>query len=58
MRALPANGIYHAFEVIEPFQVQTSTVAPAFGQTGLGIQYKTPISVQYLIDFGYLKPIK
>ncbi len=58
MRALPANGTYRAFEVLKPFQVETSTTAPAFGQMGLGTQYRTPISVKYLLDFGYLKGIK
>lgn len=58
MRALspstsPAD--YFKFEVIKPFPMRTSTIAPAFGQMGLGIQYQTPIGINYLKEFGYIK---
>ena len=58
MRSLPTDGVYRAFEVLKPFQVETSVTAPAFGQIGLGTQYRTPISIQYLLEFKYLKLIK
>jgi hypothetical protein len=58
MRALPANGVYRAFEVVKPFPIQTSTTAPAFGRMGGGLQYRTPISIKDLLEFNYLKHIK
>ncbi len=41
MRALPPGntGAYNAFKVVKPFAVQSSTIAPAFGQIGLGKQF-------------------
>ena len=34
MRALPSGntGAYNAFKVVKPFEVQSSTIAPAFGK--------------------------
>jgi RHS repeat-associated protein len=58
MRALsPATNPadYFRFEVLKPFPYEKSTIAPAFGQIGLGVQYKMPISINYLQDFGYIK---
>ncbi|WP_373810616.1 glycohydrolase toxin TNT-related protein, partial [Porphyromonas macacae] len=60
MRALPPNNtrVYHIYEVIKPFEVEASTIAPAFGQIGLGTQYKTPLPIRNLVKRGILKPIK
>ncbi|WP_143736336.1 TNT domain-containing protein [Moheibacter sediminis] len=60
MRALPP-GTYGAptkYEIIKPFQVQSSTIAPWFGKPGLGKQYYSPIfNAQELIQGGFIKPI-
>ena len=59
MRTLPPNntGKYHIYEVIKPFEVERSTIAPAFGQIGLGTQYKTPVQIKVLVNRGILKEI-
>jgi hypothetical protein len=59
MRALPPGATarpYNVYEVVTPFEVQAGTVAPAFGQLGLGLQYELPDSVANLIEGGFLKP--
>ena len=61
MRALspttnPAD--YFQFQVLKPFPIQTSNVAPAFGKIGLGVQYKTPIGINSLEELGYIKILK
>ncbi len=51
-RALPYNtklSEHHTFEVAKPFEVQTSTIRPAFGQIGLGKQYLSPVSAEILL---------
>lgn len=60
MRALDytPSGKASVYEVLKPFPVEQSTIAPAFGKIGLGIQYKSPISVSDLIRLKYIKPIK
>ncbi len=60
MRALPPGntGNYTTFEVLKPFTVQTSRIAPAFGQIGTGIQYYSPfLNANELIMGGFIKPI-
>lgn len=60
MRALPPSAdtsLYHVFEVIKPFEVETSVIAPAFGQIGLGIQYRSVVSVEVLLKRGIIKMI-
>ncbi|WP_395057915.1 TNT domain-containing protein [Flavobacterium sp.] len=56
LRALPPgnNGNYNVYEVLKPFPVQSSIIAPAFNQVGTGTQYLAPISAKYLKDFGYI----
>lgn len=49
---------YNAFEVVKPFNVQSSTVAPFYNQLGLGIQYKSVLSLKMLLNDGYIRPIK
>jgi RHS repeat-associated protein len=58
MRALPPGATtrpYHIYEVANPLEVRAGTVAPWFGQLGLGTQYELPDSVGNLIENGYLK---
>lgn len=59
MRALPsASGTYNAFEVVKPFSVQASTIAPAFDHLGLGTQYLSPVSMNVLLRRGFIVPIR
>lgn len=58
MRALPPGATarpYNLYEVVNPIEVRAGTIAPAFGQLGLGTQYVLPDSVGNLIENGYLK---
>lgn len=59
MRALPPGnlGDYNAFRVVKPFEVQSSTIAPAFGQTGLGKQFLSPVNMNTLLKRGIIVPI-
>ena len=57
-RALPYDAnlsLYHQFEVLKPFEVEASTIAPAFCQPGLGTQYLSPVNTDKLIKHGILK---
>jgi RHS repeat-associated protein len=60
MRALPGGntGAYNAFKVVKPFEVQSSTIAPAFGKIGLGTQYLSPVNMNTLLKRGIIVPIK
>lgn len=60
MRALPGEntGVYNAFKVLKPFEVQSSTIAPAFGKIGLGKQFLAPVNMNTLIKRGIIVPIK
>ncbi len=57
MRSLPPENIgsYHVFEVVKPFAVRSSTISPAFGNIGLGIQYHTPVNMNTLLKRGIIK---
>ncbi|MDR2002373.1 MAG: glycohydrolase toxin TNT-related protein, partial [Prevotella sp.] len=57
MRALPPNnsGAYNTYEILKPIPVMKSTIAPAFGQPGGGIQYKLPFTIKELKGIGYIK---
>lgn len=59
MRALPPGnlGDYNAFRVVKPFEVQSSTIVPAFGQTGLGKQFLFPVNMNTLLKRGIIVPI-
>jgi hypothetical protein len=60
-RALPpgtADQPLRTFEVLKPFGVNGSTVAPAFGQTGLGKQYQTPVPLKTLLDKNIITEVK
>ncbi len=60
MRALPPGntGAYNAFKVVKPFPVQSSTIAPAFNQMGLGTQYLLPVNMNTLLKRGIIVPLK
>jgi len=52
-RSLPpgvAQQPLRRFEVVKPFEVDAGTVAPAFGQSGFGTQFRTPVQLETLID--------
>ena len=59
MRALPPNntGKYNVYEVVKLFEVEASTIAPAFGKIGLGTKYKTSVPIKILVKRGILRPI-
>ncbi|MDI6619748.1 MAG: TNT domain-containing protein [Clostridiales bacterium] len=60
MRSLPSNADlsqYRAFEVVKPFEVESSTIAPAFNQIGLGTQYCSPVSAEILLNREIIKII-
>ena len=48
-------SLYRRFEVVRPFEVERSTIAPYFGNIGLGIQYKSPVSAEILLKRGIIK---
>ena len=60
MRALPYDADlsqYRQFEVVKPFEVEESIIAPAFDNIGLGIQYRSPVSVDTLLKRGIIKKL-
>ncbi|TGK46259.1 DUF4237 domain-containing protein, partial [Leptospira gomenensis] len=60
-RSLPPgvdSQALRTFEVIKPFEVKKSTVAPAFGQTGYGTQYQAPIPLKTLLEKGIIREVK
>lgn len=57
-RSLPPgteNSQYSVFEVTKPIDVDAGQTAPWFDEPGGGTQYKLPMSVDDLIDDGYLR---
>lgn len=59
MRALPPgtdSGPYSICQVIKPIlNVSESKIAPWFGETGMGTQYKFDNSIQSYLDSGHLE---
>jgi len=52
MKALPCGADlsqYRQFEVVKPFEVESSTIAPAFDKIGLGTRYCSSVSVEVLL---------
>jgi hypothetical protein len=45
------------FRVIEPMTVESGTVAPAFGQLGLGVQFRTSLTLGEMLDQGILEEV-
>jgi RHS repeat-associated protein len=60
-RSLPpgaaAQGL-RSFEVIEPFEVDAGRASPWFGQTGLGVQYRSVMPLDELLSHGFLREIR
>lgn len=58
-RALPPGtaGPLQAFEVLKPFTVEAGTVAPAFGQLGMGTQFRSATTLGELIEQGFLRAV-
>jgi Tuberculosis necrotizing toxin len=46
-----------SYEVVRRLPAETGVVAPGFGETGLGIQYRLPAPVADLVRAGYLRPV-
>lgn len=60
MRALPYGtdlSNYHQYEVIKPFEVESSIIAPAFDNIGLGTQYRSSVSVETLLKHGIIREV-
>jgi len=60
-RALPPETVkqpLRIFEVKKPFEVKSGTVAPAFGELGLGTQYRTLVRMGTLIKRGIIREVK
>jgi len=51
---------YHVYKVVKPIQVESAEIAPWFGESGGGIQYKFNSSINELINSanGILREVK
>lgn len=49
---------YSVFEVVKPINVKAGEIAPWFDESGGGIQYLLPNTVDELLDAGILRRIK
>jgi len=57
-RAVPAETAampLRTFNVLQPFTVESGTVAPAFGQLGMGTQFRTSLTLGELLEQGFLE---
>jgi len=60
-RALPPGTTGQSlktFEVVKPFEVEAGTVAPAYGQAGFGVQYRSPVQLEVLLRRGIIREVK
>jgi hypothetical protein len=60
-RGLPADNLakpYHQYEVVKPLPVRRGVVKDAFGEPGLGLQFRTNGRIKWYIQHGYLREIK
>jgi RHS repeat-associated protein len=60
-RSLPPGAAgqgLRSFEVIEPFEVDAGRTAPWFGQSGLGVQYRSVMPLDELLRRGFLREIR
>jgi hypothetical protein len=48
---------YRQYIVAKNFTVVSGPTGPAFGQPGQGTQYQLPVTVQALVDAGYLRRV-
>jgi RHS repeat-associated protein len=46
------------FEVVRGFEVESGRIAPAFGQFGLGVQYRSSMNLGDLVNRGFLREVK
>ena len=44
-------------KLLNHFEVEASTIAPAFGNIGLGTQYRSSVSVDVLLKKGIIKQV-
>ncbi len=61
MRSLPPSSAYapySVYKVLKPLEVTAGNTMPAFGYTGGGMQFKTPVSIQILLEKGILSRIR
>jgi hypothetical protein len=59
-RSLPpgtASQSLRSFEVVKPFEVESGTVAPYFGEIGYGTQYRDPVNLETLLGRGILREV-
>ncbi|WP_342355132.1 TNT domain-containing protein [Sphingomonas sp. CFBP 8760] len=49
---------YSAFDIVRPMEVQGGKAAPWFGETGKGVQYELPMSVEKALAEGYLRRLQ
>lgn len=59
-RALPPDTAalpLRTFEVLRPLNVESGTVAPWFGQLGLGTQYRTSLTLEEMLRQGLLREV-
>lgn len=60
-RALPPaveNQPLRTFEIVKPLKVESGTVAPAFGEPGLGTQYITPVTLEEMLKRSIIHEVK
>jgi RHS repeat-associated protein len=60
-RSLPpgaATQALRSFEVIKPFDVDAGRIAPWFGESGLGVQYRSVMPLDDLLRGGFLREIR
>jgi len=60
-RSLPPGiewQMLRRFKVLKPFEVESGMVAPAFGHSGLGRQYWSPVRLEILLKRGILEEIR
>jgi hypothetical protein len=48
---------YNIYEVVKPVKVFSGPAAPAFGQIGMGTQYKFFLPIEDLIQAGILRKV-
>ncbi|MDR6671023.1 TNT domain-containing protein [Rhizobium sp. 1399] len=53
--AISASDTYTTYIVVKPLPVQAGPAASWFGQPGGGLQFKTEMAVQDLIDGGFIE---
>ena len=50
-------GVIRTFEVLKPVDAQSGTIAPAFGQLGLGTQFRTTQTLGELLQGGFVREV-